>query len=273
MTGRVDSDWHLRDERELLLRSLDDAALEHGAGDLSDQDYALVRARDERRLEEVEAALAVLDAGAAAPDVGGEATAPERPARRRVGWRLRGRRRKWVAIAGAALMVAGAVLLVVELTAPRLPGEDATGDVTLNTAQEIHQQLAQAQTLVHQRHDTQALELYGEVLTEDPKQPVALAEWGWLAWRAASRVKDQAAAAAGAAAIEAAVKVDEELFAAQYYLGSVLLEEGEPAKAVAHFAKFLADGPTSAWRKEAAATIRAAYADVHRPVPSGVPAG
>lgn len=268
-TGGIDADWRLRDERELLARSLDDAAREHHAGDLADEDYALLKARDERRLAEVDAALAALDAAAhAQPAADGPRTdAPGAPARPRRRWR----RRRWVAVVGAALVAAAAVLLVVDLTTPRLPGQDATGSIDLNTAQQIHQQLNQAKDLARRGHDTRALELYGSVIAEDPKQPVALAEWGWLDWRAASRVKDQKAAAAGAAALEEAVKIDKYLFAAQFYLGTVLLEEGEPHKAVAHFAQFLADGPTAAWRHEAASTIRTAYTDAHRPVPAGVP--
>lgn len=272
-TGGIDSDWRLRDERDLLRRSLEDAAREHGAGDLADEDYALLKARDEQRLADVEAALAALGADAQARTsarrvdgaLDGAHAAPQ--ARRR----LFGRRR-WVAVAGAVLVAAGAVLLVMDLTTPRLPGQDATGSIDLNTVQRIHQQLQQATDLVKEGHDTRALELYGEVIAEDPRQPVALAEWGWLDWRAASRVKDQRAAAAGAAALEEAVKIDKYLFAAQFYLGSVLLEEGEPAKAVARFSQFLADGPTAAWRREAASAIRTAYTDAHRPVPSGVPA-
>ena len=298
------SDWRLLDEREFLRRSLEDAAREHAAGDLSDEDYALLCARDERRLAEVEAALAapgVGDPGAreevrgeragnvapVEPAEGTEQVGPGgpvalvapvapvapagrtgRPGRRRlVFWR----RRWWLAAAGLALVVSGAVLLVVDLSAPRLPGEGATGTIDLNTAQKVVRQLAQAQVLLKRGEDVQALALYGQVLTEDPRQPVALTEWGWLDWRAATKAKEQTVAAEGASALVEAVRVDPGLAAAQYYLGTVLLQEGDPAKAVVHYRRFLADRPGSAWIGEAAPEIRAAYAALHRPPPAGLP--
>ena len=301
-----EDDWHLRDEQDLLRRSLDDARREHLAGDLSDEDYELLRARDERRLAQVEAALSVAlgapgtpevdvaasdvpgsDApglGAAAPDATApDATAPDAVAPgstlhlhpgvpgARVRWRRRWHRRWWLAALGVASLLAATVLLVVDLTTPRLPGQYATGSITLNTAQRIARQLAQAKTLVAGGSETQAMQLYGEVLAEDPRQPVALAEWGWLDWRAASAAKDQTLAAEGASALEEAVKVDPKLFVAQYYLGAVLYDEGTAQKAVAHFARFLADKPTATWLSDAAPEIRAAYAAAHEPLPSGVP--
>ena len=63
-----DDRWYLTDEREFLQRSLDDAEREHDAGDLSDEDHAVLVARDAARLVEVEAELAAL--------------APSRPRRR-----------------------------------------------------------------------------------------------------------------------------------------------------------------------------------------------
>lgn len=301
-----EDDWHLRDEQDLLRRSLDDARREHLAGDLSDEDYELLRARDERRLAQVEAALSVAlgapgtpevdvaasdvpgsDApglGAAAPDAAApDAAAPGAAAPgstlhlhpgvpgARVRWRVRWHRRWWLAALGVASLLAATVLLVVDLTTPRLPGQYATGSITLNTAQRIARQLAQAKTLVAGGSETQAMQLYGEVLAEDPRQPVALAEWGWLDWRAASAAKDQTLAAEGASALEEAVKVDPKLFVAQYYLGAVLYDEGTAQKAVAHFARFLADEPTATWLSDAAPEIRAAYAAAHEPLPSGVP--
>lgn len=295
MTGGVDrieriasggSDWHLQDERELLRRSLEDAANEHGAGDLTDEDYEVLRARDERRLAELDAAIdaaraARVPVAAAASESLGLASSRSGPAvtlhptRRssRARARVRWRRRWWMAALGIAALVSACVLLVVDLTGPRLPGQDATGSITLNTAQTIERQLAQAKSLVSHDKATRALQLYGQVLAEDPRQPVALAEWGWLDWRAASRAKEQTVAAEGASALEESVKIDPQLFAAQYYLGVVLYDEGAAGKAVARFAKFLADKPTRTWLREAAPTLRAAYGAARQPVPAGVPGG
>lgn len=267
-------DWHLRDERELLERSLEDAEREHGAGDLTDEDYALLRARDERRLAEVDAALerGLGEAAEVDPDAGVADDGRARRIGRTARWRRRWRRRWWLAAAGVVAVLAGAVLLLVELVSPRLPGQYATGSISLNTAQRIERQLGQAKTLVADGRTTEALQLYGEVLAEDPHQPVALAEWGWLDWRAATSAKEQTVAAEGASALEEAVKVDPSLFAAQYYVAVVLYDEGAPAKAVTHFARFLADRPTPAWLRDAAPKLRAAYRAAHEPVPPDVPA-
>jgi tetratricopeptide (TPR) repeat protein len=261
--------WHLRDERELLERSLEDAAREHVAGDLTDEDYALLRTRDQRRLAEVDAALAAQTVDLPAPV--GEHPEAKDAGQAPVGLRRRWRRRWWLAALGVASVVAATVILVVELTSPRLPGQDATGSISLNTAQTIERQLSEAKTLVARGKAAEALRLYGDVLAEDPRQPVALAEWGWLDWRAATSAKEQTVAAEGASALVEAVKVDPKLFAAQYYLGVVLYDEGNAAKAVAHFARFLADKPTRGWLREAAPSLRAAYGAAHVTVPAGVP--
>ena len=63
-----DERWHLRDERDFLQRSLADAEREHDAGDLSDEDHAVLVARDSARLTEVEAELAALGPTAADAD-------------------------------------------------------------------------------------------------------------------------------------------------------------------------------------------------------------
>jgi hypothetical protein len=49
-----DERWYLTDEREFLQRSVADADREREAGDLSTEDHALLVARDNARLAEVE---------------------------------------------------------------------------------------------------------------------------------------------------------------------------------------------------------------------------
>jgi tetratricopeptide (TPR) repeat protein len=290
--GASKSEWHLLDEREFLVRSLEDAAAEHAAGDLDGADYALLRARDEQRLAQVEAQIdaaaaqtatelaaaqtATADASPGTTETA--ASSPKRPRgvagapRRRFRF-VRWRRRWWLGAGGAALLMAAVVVLAVQLATPRLPGQIATGSIDLNPAQRVEKQLAQAETLVNHGKDSRALELYGTVISEDPRDPTALAEWGWLDWQAAERAKQATVAAEGASALEEAATLDPRLFAAQYYLGVVLMQEGDPAKAVTHFSQFLADHPTSKWVDEAAPQLRAAYAAAHLSVPPGVPKG
>ena len=45
-----DERWYLDDQREFLLRSIDDAVREHEAGDLATPDFEVLVARDRRRL-------------------------------------------------------------------------------------------------------------------------------------------------------------------------------------------------------------------------------
>ncbi|MGH9100276.1 MAG: tetratricopeptide repeat protein [Acidimicrobiales bacterium] len=266
LSDRRNGDWHLADERDFLVRSLADAEKEHAAGDLSDDDFALLKARDTERLSDVDAALSRAETTREAAPV----TVPERADR---GRKVRWRRRWWLAAGGAALVVAAAAILIVESTAPRLPGQDATGSTDLNAAQQVEQQLAQAQVLASHGEKVQALALYGDVLAADPRDPTALCEWGWLDWQAAEKAREATVAAEGASAIEEAARIDPGLFAAQYYLGSILVEEGDPGKAVTHFAKFLSDAPSAKWLHEAAPEIRTAYAAAHEPLPNGVPKG
>lgn len=296
--------WRLHDEREFLQRSLEDAEREHAAGDLADADYVLLRRRDEARLAAVDAALAALDdrppadASSAGGDTGassagagdGATTSPAdgptagaagaagtdragggRPRRkgRQPGVR---RRRRWLALGGVACVVAGAVVLAVQLAAPRLPGQAPTGSIDLSQAQRETRQLQQAQSLVNGGHPSKALQVYGQVLSEDPSNPVALAEWGWLEWQAASAAKQENAAADGQAAVAKAVKLEPSLYAAQYYLGAIYLDQGNATQAVAHFRRFLSDHPSSTWRQDAAPVIRKAFGDAGQAVPAGVPA-
>ncbi len=165
--------WHLEDEREFLRRSLDDAQSELEAGDLERADYDALRRRDEARLGAVEAALAVLDAE-------DEAEAEEESRRPR-------RRGRWLLVVGIAALVAGTTLLAVDLATPRAPGQPITGSIKVNTQKEVEIQLAQAATLVNENSTTaiqEALTIYARVLSEQPRQPQALAETGWFDWEA-----------------------------------------------------------------------------------------
>ncbi|MGH9088390.1 MAG: tetratricopeptide repeat protein, partial [Acidimicrobiales bacterium] len=297
--GQGSDRWRLLDEQEFLRRSLEDAELEHAAGDLADADYALLHRRDATRLAAVESAIAAQDppppadgaSGSAAPDGGdlapGPAPAPTGDAARRTrarkdrpaGARLDGRqrrwwrprRRRWVAVVGVACLVAGTALLAVELSSPRLPGEAPTGSIDLSQAQKEARQLQQARSLVNGGHPAQALQAYGQLLAEDPKNPVALAEWGWLEWQAATAAKQENAAADGEAAVARAVHLEPSLYAAQYYLGTMLVDGGKATKAVARFRTFLGDHPSAKWLDDAAPAIRRAFGAAGVPVPAGVP--
>lgn len=260
------SAWRLRDEEQFLVRSLADAAREHEVGDLSDDDFRLLTARDGARLEEVRRQLAL--PVAETPPPGAVDTPP--PAGRRRPRLLRFRRRWWVAVAGVALVVAGVALLLVERQSARLPGQTPTGGVTLNAEQQVAAQLSQAATLVA-RHDIDgALRLYDTVLTEDPRQPEALAQWGWLEWGVGERRHDAKLVGAGTAFVEAALRADPRFTAAHLYLGTIEEAAGDDTAAVVQYRQFLAEDPTALWIRDSALLIEQAYRATGQPVPPQV---
>jgi len=263
-TGRPDSGgerWFLDDEREFLLRSLDDAAREHDAGDLSDADYEVLAARDRSRLADVEAELAAL--GPEAP-VDVETAVPDATPRRRYGpWRRVG------IVVFCLFILAGAVILVDHAVSPAAPGQAPTGTVTLSKAQKIEDQLAAAAVLTNDGQDEQALELYNKVLTEDPDDPYALAAGGWLEWNAGVTGKSPTLVRAGRQAEEKAVRVAPQFNGGHLYLGLILLDQDDdPTGAITQFTAFLKDDPSNAEIKTYASQIAPAWTQVHEPLPA-----
>ncbi len=284
----VSSDrWRLEDEREFLVRSLDDAELEHQAGDLSTDDFEALRRRDRSRLEDVEASLAALDvtpgpvgtdaAGAAAgvTDAGHAAGVTDDDAPTGAA-AARRRRRWWLVAVGVGATMAGAFLLVVHLNSPQLPGQSISGSVDLNASQRIEQELAQATVLANEGTKSsieQALAVYRQVLTEDPSQPQALAETGWLEWEAGAVADRPSLVAEGKALVQKSLKVKPYDYAAHFFLGTILLKQGDAAGAVAQYRTFLAQGPPAREVTTAAPLVRQAFAAAGLPLPAGVPTG
>lgn len=266
--------WLLVDQRDFLRRSLEDADQEHEAGDLDDTDYALLRRRDEARLARVEARLDAFDARAAkGPDgasgVSGASgvTSAVVPGRRL----RRPRRRAWFAVVGALALIAGVVVLVVNLTSTRLPGQVATGNVELTAAKLIDQQLDQAAVEVEEGNVVEALQLYREVLAKDPRQSTALAEAGWLEWESGSQAGKASLEAKGRSSVAKAVRVAPSFYAGHLYLGTIDLEQGDDPTAVAQYRLFLSDHPPGKWTRDYAPEIRDAYAKAGQPLPAGLP--
>ena len=260
-----DERWFLDDEREFLLRSIDDAAREHDAGDLSDSDYDVLLARDRSRLADVESDLAALG-----PEVpaDAESESPDVPPRRRYGkWRRLG------IVVACGFIVAGAVILVDHALSPALPGQAPSGTVTLSKAQKIEDQLAAAALLVQGNEAQQALVLYNDVLTEDPDDPDALAAGGWLEWNAGVAGKSAAAVQAGRQSEEKAVRVAPGFYGGHLYLGLILLDQDDNASAaITQFTAFLKDGPSTAEVKSFASQIAPAWTQMHEPLPASLAA-
>jgi hypothetical protein len=267
-SGSGSDRWYLNDEREFLLRSIDDAERERDAGDLSDADYEVLVARDRARLAEVETELAALG-----PEFGPQApadAAPDAPdvaPRRRYGpWSRVG------IVASCLFILAGAVILVDHAVSPAAPGQATSGTVTLSKAQHVEDQLAAAEVLTQNGEDRQALELYNQVLTEDHDDPYALAAGGWLEWNAGVSGKSAATEQAGRASEEKAVRVAPQFAGGHLYLGLILLDQDDNAAgAITQFTAFLADGSKSEI-KNFASQIEPAWTQAHEPLPPALAA-
>ena len=256
--------WYLNDEREFLLRSIEDAAREHDAGDLSDADYGVLMGRDRSRLAEVEAELAAL--GPEATDEAVQAS-PDAPPRHRYGtWSRIG------IVVACLLIVTGAVILVDHSVSPAAPGQAPSGTVTLSQAQKIEEQLAAAALLSNDGAYEQALQLYNKVLTEYPDDPDALAAGGGVEWNAGVSGKSATAVRAGRQSEEKAVRVDPDFYGGHLYLGLILLDQDDNAPgAIAQFTAFLADA-SRAEVQGVATEIAPAWTQLHEPLPAGLAA-
>jgi tetratricopeptide (TPR) repeat protein len=258
--------WYLNDEREFLLRSLDDAEREHDAGDLSDEDHSLLLARDRARLAEVEDALAVLDAesGSGSPRAPVELEEREEPEKTgRAEWRRIG------IIAACFLIAAGVFVLVVHAGKPRLPGQASSGSITVSKATLIEQQLAQAVAYDNGGKLVPALKEYELVLTEDPTNPAALAGAGWLQWNSGFAADAPTIMVAGRKDVEKSVRVSPSYYGGHLFLGVILSQEDKNYKGAAQqFNDFLSDDPPEQEVEQAASLLASVYAQAGLPLPS-----
>ena len=198
------------ESREFLLRSIRDLDAEFAAGDMSEDDYR--RLRDD------------YVARAAAAIRGREETAGgARPSRSR--WLLP------AALAGAVAVGAG--LAVARSSDQRMAGDAATGSIELTGGDRI----TRAQQLVADGKAVEALKLYDSVLDEDPENPVALAQRGWLL--AQAELVDE-----GLASIDKAIAADPRYPDAHFFRGMVLWRgKGDTTGAAESFRAVLATDP------------------------------
>lgn len=258
-TVERDRRWRLEDERDFLVRSLADLRSERAAGDIGEDDFAALLARDEERLSAVLAELAALERI--------EADAPRAPGPERSPGR---RRRRWLAAVAAAALAGGATLLAIELSSPRVPGEPATGSTPATVAAELDE----AAALVNEGTPgalSEALTLYRAVLHAEPNQPQALAETGYLEWEAGFNAGDKKQEGQGRAFVLHSLRVQADDYAAHLFLGTIELEQGhDAAAAVLQYQKFLAEHPPSSEVKEAVPVITEAFGEAGQPVPAAV---
>jgi hypothetical protein len=270
-----DERWYLADEEEFLRRSLEDARREHEAGDLADEDYDLLVARDSSRLAQVVAELAVLgperseaelSESASNVEDGAETPAAVRPPM--AVWRRIG------IVASCLLIVAGIVILVAHFVQARQPGQASSGSISVSQAQQIEQQLQQADGLANAggaKNEQAALVLFNDVLAEDPSNPAALASAGWLMWNLGTTSHVAGYTEDGRAEVTRSISVSPTYYQGHLYLGLILAnQDHNNAGAVVQFDEFLADDPPTAELPVVAPEVDPSYVALGKPVPAAL---
>ena len=267
----------LANEREFLEQSIEDLNRELAAGEVDASDFTALHARYYGRLLEVEEAEAALVA-AGHPDsppnpeaVSSQASPGSAGAsgRRRLRRRLGSRRvRLVVGICAAGCFVVAAVLLAASLAGVRLPGESASGSISLSSAQQEQETLDRAAILGSEGQVAEAVQLYDQVLQTDPNQPDALAYGGWLVRLAGLSAKNRTVIARGDASVARAVKVAPSYPDAHALLGVIEYEDySNPRAAAAQFRDALRAGASKNLVSSVAAIAAKAFAGAKEPLP------
>jgi hypothetical protein len=268
----------LDDERSFLLDSLEDLERERAAGDLSDADYAELRDRYTQRAAQVLRALG--------RESSGEASSAEEPSDHEPSSMPSGapspegvtsprrRRRALLVVGSMVLVMAIAFAVVASRTGTRLPGQRPTGSVSLSRGAQLQRTLAQGETLETAGNGAGALRVFHQVLVQDPDQPEALAQSGWLEYQAGVQARDAGLLSSAQQLEEKAERADPGAYAPHLYLGSMLLAEGDATGAVAQYRQFLSDGPPQSEVRAAEPFIADAFGKAGLSAPTVVaPAG
>jgi tetratricopeptide (TPR) repeat protein len=194
----------LQEERDFLLRSLDDLEREHDAGDVDDTDYETLR-------DDYTARAAVVIRAIDAEQAATEAAPPKRA------W---GRTLGWVVTIVVFAVLAG--LLVARMSGTRRDSDSATGDVRENT----RQLLIDARSAFDDRNFDEAIGRYDDVLDLSPSNAEALAWRGWARFLA-----NDGQDADAVADLDAAIAADPTLPEAHVFRASTMVEAGDFAGA------------------------------------------
>jgi tetratricopeptide (TPR) repeat protein len=175
-----------------------------------------------------------------------------------------------VAIAAAACFVLAASVLAASLAGVRLPGESATGSVSLPSAQQERETLDRAAILGSEGQVAQAVQLYNQVLAADPKQPDALTYGGWLVRLAGLASKNRLVIARGDASIARAVKIAPGYPDAHALFAVILYEDFDrPAAASVQFRDALRARAAKSLLQSVAPIAVKAFAAASQPLPPG----
>lgn len=213
----------LEEQRDFLLTSLRDLEAERAAGDIEEADYLALRDNYTARAAAV---LRVLGSVAAPTSLLGPGTVRvPHPSRTQNGalWRS--------AVAAVALAAAAGLAgyAVAGAAGERSATDEATGSLPEGSVDRI----TKAQALVSEGKVLEAIQLYDSLLEDDPENPVALAQRGWLVSRVDPSLVDS-----GLAAIDRAIAVDPNYPEAHFFRGMILWRsKGQPAAGAEAFQK------------------------------------
>jgi tetratricopeptide (TPR) repeat protein len=127
-----------------------------------------------------------------------------------------------------------------------LPGNTATGGVSLAAAQDQARELDQAATLQQEGQYAQAISVYEEVLSQDPKNVEALSQAGWLEFEAGVIGTSTTSFERGETDEQSAVELAPDQALPHAYLATMYFVEGQPGPAVTQYSEFLAEKPAGA---------------------------
>lgn len=173
MTGArpvdLDALAELEEERDFLLRSLDDLEAEYEAGDLEPDDYATIRddytVRAAAVIRKIEAHEVSLDDAHPAPS-----------------W---GRTLAWVAAIAAGLVVTG--VLLVQFTGERGEGDSITGEIR----ESPRQALFDCQEIAGEGDIAEAIKCLDVILDTDAENVDAITYRGWYLYLATRGSSDE----------------------------------------------------------------------------------
>jgi tetratricopeptide (TPR) repeat protein len=205
----------LEEERAFLLSSLDDLEREHDAGDVDDVDYVALKDDYTAR------AATVIRAIEQRQEAFARARRPRRTGR---------------VVAWVALLLVGSVALgvfVAQSSGRRDAGEAVTGDIRL-TSRDL---LLDARVAMGDQRLMEAIEIYDQVLADQPANTEALTYKGWLLYltaRQATTAEDQQLLLDRSAdLLEDAVASDPEAGDARIFRARVLTTLGRHEEALA----------------------------------------
>ena len=168
----------------------------------------------------------------------------------------------------------GAVILVTHFLQSGQPGQPLSGSITVSQAQQIEEQLQQALQANNRGDVGTALNLYDQVLSEDPSDPNALAYAGYLQWNIGSKSHVANLVKIGRAEIEKAVQVSPSNPEGHLFYGLVLAnQDHNDNAAVEQFNDYLADGPSATELSQVEPLVLGAYEAAGDPVPAALTTG